>query len=450
MTTRRAQQSAGRPTPADHLEIGEIRVDHVSRHFRVAHDPRRTLKELLVRRQRSSFTEFRAVDDVSFHVVPGEAVAIVGRNGSGKSTLLKILAGIIPPHSGSIRAGGHVAAMLELGAGFHPDFTGRENVFMNGAIHGIDEKGIRDRLSQIIDFADIGDFIDMPVRTYSSGMKLRLAFAVAAHVDPDILLLDEVLSVGDEAFQAKCLERIFQYRRDGGTLVFVSHDSGSVERVCDRAILMVDGSVEGDGLPRGVLAAYHRSLAEDSGPSGAAPANDPVPEDSGPSGAAPANDPVPDGITDGGAQYWGSGLARVWRGDLSSSGESRSRFSSGDPLRVTVAIYAREHLEQPGAGLQVKDIYGQLCFATDTYMGGRSLAPLEAGHVVEVDLDIPALHLHEGVFTLSLDGLENGIVSHHIEDALTFNVFAASPGTGLVDLSGTWSEPRVFATPHAV
>ncbi len=180
------------------------------------HDKSTTLKELFVRRKRATYSELWAVRGVSFDVAPGEALGIVGRNGSGKSTLLKMLAGIIPPHEGTVETGGTVASMLELGAGFHPDFTGRENVYMNGAIHGIDEKGITQRLDDIISFAEIEEFIDMPVRTYSSGMQMRLAFAVASHVNPDILLLDEVLAVGDEAFQGKCLERMYAYRRGGG------------------------------------------------------------------------------------------------------------------------------------------------------------------------------------------------------------------------------------------
>ena len=170
----------------------------MSRRFKVVHERNATLKETIIRRKRSRTTDLWALRGVDLDVSPGESVGLVGRNGSGKSTLLKMLAGIIPPHDGTIETGGTVASMLELGAGFHPDFTGRENVFMNGAIHGLSEKTVRDRLPQIIEFSELDEFIDMPVRTYSSGMQMRLAFAVAAHVSPDILLLDEVLAVGDE------------------------------------------------------------------------------------------------------------------------------------------------------------------------------------------------------------------------------------------------------------
>ena len=224
------------------LEPGRIRLRGVSRTFRVLHERNLTLKETLLRRRRTAATELWAVRDVDFDVAPGEAVGVVGQNGSGKSTLLKLLAGILPPQAGTVEIGGTVASMLELGAGFHPDFTGRENVYMNASIHGLSDGEVDAQLDDIVAFAELEDFIDMPVRTYSSGMSMRLAFAVASHVNPDVLLLDEVLAVGDEAFQRKCFGRIFDFRRRGGTLVFVSHDPAAVERVCDRAVLLVGGA----------------------------------------------------------------------------------------------------------------------------------------------------------------------------------------------------------------
>jgi ABC-type polysaccharide/polyol phosphate transport system ATPase subunit len=243
------------------LAPGAVRLRGVSRSFRIFHERNLTLKETLLRSRRAAFTEFWALRDVDLDIRPGEAVGIIGENGAGKSSLLKVVAGIIPPQTGTVETGGSVASMLELGAGFHPDFTGRENVYMNGAIHGLSEADVADRIDEIIAFAELADFIEMPVKTYSSGMYMRLAFAIASHVNPDILLLDEVLAVGDEAFQRKCMGRIFNYRRAGGTLLFVSHDAASVERVCDRAILLIGGRVVNDGPPMDVLNAYHRRLA---------------------------------------------------------------------------------------------------------------------------------------------------------------------------------------------
>jgi ABC-type polysaccharide/polyol phosphate transport system ATPase subunit len=243
------------------VEPGQIQLRGVSRRFKVVHERNLTLKETLLRRRRAHFTELWALRDVDLDISPGESVAIVGRNGSGKSTLLKMIAGIFPPQHGTLEVSGEVASMLELGAGFHPDFTGRENVFMNGAIHGMSEKTVRDRFASIVEFSEIAEFIDLPVRTYSSGMMMRLAFAVAAHVDPDILLLDEVLAVGDEAFQAKCRERIFAFKDSGGTILFVSHDADTVMNVCERAILIDGGHILHDGPSADVIDSYHRLIS---------------------------------------------------------------------------------------------------------------------------------------------------------------------------------------------
>ena len=201
----------------------------------------RRLKDVVVARRRSRPTEVRALRDVSFRVEPGSAVGLVGRNGSGKTTLLRLLSGIIKPTSGRVEVGGRVGSLLELGAGFHPDFTGRENVFLNGSIHGLKRAYVREQLDEIVAFAGLEQFIDLPVRTYSSGMYMRLGFAIAAHIDADVLLLDEVFAVGDEQFQRKCFGKIFEFKQRGGTIVFVSHDAAAVERLCDRAVLLRDG-----------------------------------------------------------------------------------------------------------------------------------------------------------------------------------------------------------------
>ena len=206
-----------------------------------------------------------ALEDVSFSAEPGSAVGLVGRNGSGKTTLLRLLAGIIKPTGGRVEVGGRVGSLLELGAGFQPDFTGRENVF-NGSIHGLNRARIRELMDEIVAFAGLERFIDLPVRTYSSGMAMRLGFAVAAHIEADVLLLDEVFAVGDEEFQRKCFGKIFEFKQRGGTIVFVSHDASSVERLCDRAVLLKGGRVEFDGTTHEAIVAYHRLLADERDP----------------------------------------------------------------------------------------------------------------------------------------------------------------------------------------
>jgi ABC-type polysaccharide/polyol phosphate transport system ATPase subunit len=216
---------------------------------------------VLLRRSRSPKQELWALRDVNVEIIAGQTFGVVGQNGSGKSTLLKLFAGVFEPTEGELAVRGEVGSLLELGAGFHPEFTGVENVYLNAAIHGLGRSYVDEHLVEILEFAELEDFGHVPVKTYSSGMYLRLGFAVATHLRPDILLIDEVLAVGDEAFQEKCYERIWQFRETGGTIVFVSHDPAAVERLCDRAILLERGRVLEEGTPDGVLRAYHRRLA---------------------------------------------------------------------------------------------------------------------------------------------------------------------------------------------
>jgi lipopolysaccharide transport system ATP-binding protein len=202
-----------------------------------------------------------ALTSVSLAVPPGATLGLLGRNGSGKSTLIRIIAGIYKPDTGRVVTQGRVSALIELGAGFHPEFTGRENVYVNGIILGLTKKDIRRRFDEIVDFAEIEKFIDAPVRTYSSGMYMRLGFSVAVHVDPDILLVDEVLAVGDEGFVKKCLDKMNEFKKQGKTIILAGHDLLLVEQWCDRAVLLDGGRVTAQGLPPDVVAAYRRSLA---------------------------------------------------------------------------------------------------------------------------------------------------------------------------------------------
>jgi ABC-2 type transport system ATP-binding protein len=233
-----------------------VEVAGVSKHFRL----RRThsLKESLVWavQGRATRDDFTALSGIDLHVPQGESVALLGRNGSGKSTLLKLVAGVMAPDTGEVRVRGRVAGLLEVGAGLHPDLTGRENVFLNASILGMAPDEVRARFDHIVEFADVGAFLDTQVRFYSSGMFLRLAFAVAVHTDPDVFLVDEILAVGDEPFRAKCLERIEQLRREGRTLVVVSHDLDLVSRLCTRGVVLASGHVVADGPVAETVAAW--------------------------------------------------------------------------------------------------------------------------------------------------------------------------------------------------
>jgi lipopolysaccharide transport system ATP-binding protein len=240
--------------------------ENVVQRFRLIRERPDTLREVFTRvfRHSSHYHDFEALKGVSFEIVDGEMVGIVGRNGSGKSTTLKIIAGVYRPTSGVVTVSGKVAALIELGAGFHPDLTGRENIVLNGLLMGLSKREIRAREERILNFAELGEFIDSPIKQYSSGMILRLGFSIAMEVDPDILLIDEILAVGDVAFQQKCLARIDDFRRRK-TIVYVSHSATSVRQLCDRALLLHEGVLLADGPPDEVLAAYGEILHQPVG-----------------------------------------------------------------------------------------------------------------------------------------------------------------------------------------
>src|SRR5579871_1898359 len=317
---------------------GRIVVDRVSQRFRVSERPYRTLKDLVVARGRPAAAEVWALREVSFTVEPGEALGLVGRNGSGKTTLLRLISQIIKPTSGHIESSGRIASLLELGAGFHPDFTGRENVYLNGSIHGLSRARVREAMDEIVSFAELERFIDLPVRTYSSGMFMRLGFSVAAHIRADVLLLDEVFAVGDEQFQRKCFGKIAEFKNRGGTILFVSHDAQAVERLCNRAVLLRQGEVAFDGPTETAIAAYRTLLAGDA---------------------------TPDEV-EAGLREWGSGEARIVGAELlDGDGDTRVQFASGEPLTVRLSVAAEPGIAPPNVTLELRDD-GGLVLGTTT------------------------------------------------------------------------------------
>lgn len=233
-----------------------IIIKDVTKKFRIYKEKNTTLKERLIYAGRSKYTEFLAVDNVCLTLPTGRTVGLIGQNGSGKSTLLKLMTRILYPTKGTIEVNGRVSSLLELGAGFHPDFTGRENIFMNASILGLSRKEIDRKLDEIIAFSELEEFIDNPIRSYSSGMYMRLAFSVAINVNPDILLIDEILAVGDVAFQQKCLGFIKRLREQGKTIVIVSHDHGAIEQLCDTVVWMNRGKMVKAGDPQEVIPEY--------------------------------------------------------------------------------------------------------------------------------------------------------------------------------------------------
>jgi ABC-type polysaccharide/polyol phosphate transport system ATPase subunit len=239
-----------------------IRLENVTQRFRVIHERPDTMRELFSKmfRHNASFHDFEAVKNASLEVTKGQALGIIGRNGSGKSTLLKIIAGVYRPTSGTVEVNGTLAPLIELGAGFHHELTGRENILLNGLLMGYSKREMQEREQSIIDFADIGEFIDAPVKQYSSGMYMRLAFSVATEVNPQILLVDEILAVGDIGFQEKCFERISKFREAGKTIVMVTHIMANLQRICERAVLIDHGSILVDSTPDEAVALYHNLM----------------------------------------------------------------------------------------------------------------------------------------------------------------------------------------------
>jgi ABC-type polysaccharide/polyol phosphate transport system ATPase subunit len=394
------------------MRAGAVVASAVSRRFLVYPQRQVTLKEAIVRRRHLRRTEIWAVRNASFEIEPGEAVGVVGRNGSGKTTLLRMIAGIFRPTSGRLEVAGQVASLLELGAGFHPDFTGRENVYMNGAIHGLKRKYVTDKMDEIVSFAELERFIDVPVRTYSAGMYMRLGFSIAAHLDPDVLLLDEVFAVGDESFQRKCMGKILDLKERGRTLLFVSHSAPAVERLCERAILLNGGEVVADGPARDAIAQYHRMLAAEESPA----------------------------ERGAGLREWGTGEARVVGVSLEDGeGEERRQFLSGQALVVRLGIEATEAIPPPRITIEFRDANGSL-------LGVNEAEADELGWdgspgAVELLFSSSRLPLADGRFQLSvaLSRPDSTRQFHRLDPALEFTVFPDADQRGWFRFEGEWS-----------
>jgi lipopolysaccharide transport system ATP-binding protein len=390
---------------------GRIVVDRASRTFKVYPKAQRTLKDVFVSRGRNRPREVQALREVSLVVEPGGAVGLVGRNGSGKTTLLRLVSGIIKPTSGRVEASGRVASLLELGAGFHPDFTGRENVYLNGSIHGLSRARVREVMDEIVAFAELEKFIDLPVRTYSSGMYMRLGFSVAAHIQSDVLLLDEVFAVGDEQFQRKCFGKIAEFKNRGGTILFVSHDAQAVERLCDRAVLLRQGQVAFDGPTREAIAAYRRLLADDASP-----------------------DELGAGLRE-----WGSGEARIVTAQLlDDEGDERTQFAAGEPATVRLVVAAEAGVAPPRVSLELRDDGGLVlaAVAQETALLGWNGGAGER----ELRFRLARLPLADGRFHLRLALLDaEGHPLHTLDDAVRFFVFPSGEQSGAVLLDGAWS-----------
>lgn len=317
--------------------------------------------------------------NLELHIGAGESVGIVGRNGAGKSTLLKILTGVTEPTEGQVSTSGRVAALLELGMGFHPEFTGRQNVFMQAYLQGLSHARVDALLPEIAAFAEIGDYFDRPARIYSSGMQVRLAFSVATAVRPDILIVDEALAVGDAYFQHKCYDRIREFRAQGTTLLFVSHDPGAVKSLCGRALLIEEGRILRDGPPADVLDFYNALIAPDAASSALAAL-----------------------ASDGQGLRSGSGALRISRADLEADGKSLRAVCAGQAVSLRLSLDAAQALEDFTIGILIKDRLGNDVFGTNTRHLMVPMAPVQPGECRELEFRFPALNLGPGHYSITL------------------------------------------------
>lgn len=396
-----------------------IQAAGLCKHYRIYDRPMARLWALLRNRPDAGRT-FHALDDVSFTVQRGETLGVIGRNGSGKSTLLQLLCGTLTPTYGQVTVHGRVAALLELGAGFNPEFTGIENIRLNAAILGLAPDEIESRLEAILAFADIGDFVHQPVKAYSSGMFVRLAFAVVAHVDADVLVVDEALAVGDAFFTQKCMRFLRRFRDAGGTLLFVSHDPGAVVGLCDRALWLEGGRVRALGPAKAITEQYLASRYENDGPvldPVTPPMSMPESHHGDPTGSVPMA--LPDGESafgDGAAWLTGVSL----RDD---AGQPVTSVHGGEWLRLRLSAVTRQPLVGPIFGFYLKDRLGQVLFGENTChdlaSAGRRI-PAGAVFHAEFRFRMPALLAGAYVITAALgSGTQDAHVIHHwIHDAL--------------------------------
>ena len=384
------------------MSVPVVRVVDVGKKFRL--NKNKSLKERIVHagRNRDYTEEFWALQDVTFDIEAGDTLGLIGPNGSGKSTLLKLIGGILTPTTGYVERRGRLAALLELGAGFHPDLTGRENVYLNASILGLSKKQTTAYFDAIVDFSEIGAFIDQQVKFYSSGMYVRLAFAVAVHVDPELLLVDEVLAVGDEPFQRKCLERIKQFQREGRTIVLVTHGLDQARQLCERVIMLDHGKVMIDGSPIEAIRAF-RDMH---------------------------------GIEAAARAAEGTGEVDIVKVQLTDrDGQPRDSFAPGDDLAVEVDVVANEPVEQWACGIALMNQVETLVFGTNSEIMGVSLGRLkDRARLRFVFENIP---ITEGQYFVTVAVHPPGAAYeyHRVERAANFRVLSPAGEMGVVHLA---------------
>jgi len=394
------------PTPV------AIAVNGLGKRYRLQHQGQTTLKtaalQLFSRRSRSD-EEFWALRDVSFDVRQGETLGVIGRNGAGKSTLLGLIAGTITPTEGTVRTNGRISSLLELGAGFHPDLTGRENIFLNGSILGLRRRDIAQRLDAIVAFSDLERFIDHPVKHYSSGMFVRLAFSVAMEVDPDILILDEVLAVGDERFREKCRVRLGEFRRRGKTFLIVSHDMDTIQTICDRALVLDRGKTVLEDVPARAVSEYHAINVLGEGPS------------EGPE-----------------AREWGTREAVILGVALRDTrGEPVTTLGAREGFTAEVRWRATRRIEDPVFGFALCDSEGRLLYGTNTAIDGCGIPAIEGEGAIEFEIESIPFQRGRYYLTFAIHSRDHKTF-HRLDNCRTVTVTPDGEHAGTVRLAARW------------
>jgi ABC-type polysaccharide/polyol phosphate transport system ATPase subunit len=384
---------------------------------------------------------FEALKGVSFDVAKGKTFGIVGRNGSGKSTMLKLIAGIGKPTAGSVRVQGRVSALIELGAGFHPEISGRENVYINGLMLGLSRREIADRFDEIVRFAELDDFIDAPVKTYSSGMYMRLGFAVAINVDPDVLLVDEVLAVGDEAFTHKCLDKFAEFRRRGRTILLVTHSLDLVTRFCDQALWLDSGAVKAQGDPKRVIDAYLMDVAasENRELAGAAPTPALQVSQTNAESRIPNPDAEPPDMFTAAEGRWGSREVEITAVEMiGASGLPAHLFKSGERVDIRLHVRANQRVNDFAFGVGIFNADGICCYGTNTHIEGATANELSGEGMVILTID--SLDLVEGTYKLDVAvHRQNGVPYDYHRLLYTFRVKSPRRDVGIFRPPHHWS-----------
>lgn len=399
-----------------------IKVENVSKKFKNRNllNQYTTLKSLLLKKKSSTNnnSSIYALKNISVSIKKGQTIGVIGHNGSGKSTLLKVISKIYRPDSGQIWVKGRVSSLIELGAGFHPEFSGRENVFINGIILGLSKKEIRKKFRLIVEYADLEKFIDAPVRTYSSGMFMRLAFSVAVNIDPDILLIDEVLAVGDEAFSKKCGKRFEEFQKSGKTLVIVSHDLLAIEKWCEEVIWLNQGAIQAVGQPKKIIDQYKNSVS---------------PNDS--SGKEPLQN-TNKSLEQG--RRWGSKEIEIASIKLlDNSKKERFSYITGEKMTIEISYKVHKHVAEPVFGFGIYRPDGICCYGSNTDIGNIHINELKKDGVVSID--ISHLDLIEGLYHLDIAVHDrNDHAYDYLSRCLSFLMSSDIKDAGIIRLRHTW------------